>query len=61
MKELSVSQMEEINGGQEPIWKCLAGTVGTGILGVLAGGWAGPVGGILGGGAGILVGAAEFC
>ena len=59
MKELNILQMEEIEGGG--FWRCLGGTVGSGLLGVLGGASFGPAGGIIGGLGGILVGAATFC
>ncbi|MEW5842851.1 MAG: Blp family class II bacteriocin [Bacteroidota bacterium] len=59
MKELNALQMDNIEGGS--FWRCLGGTVGSGLLGVLAGAEFGPVGGILGGAGGLLVGAATFC
>jgi len=67
MRAMTVEEMGVIEGGFN--WKCIAGTVGSGLLGALTGGAAGSAipgvgtgaGFLIGGIAGGLVGAATFC
>ena len=55
MKNLEISQMENLQGGYEAAdWRCYVGSAGSAILG---GATAGPWGFI----GGALVGAATFC
>ncbi|MCU0390636.1 MAG: Blp family class II bacteriocin [Thermoflexibacter sp.] len=59
MKKLTLEQMATIEGGG--FWKCLFGTVGTGVLGFFAGFAFGGWGGIIGAVGGAMAGAATSC